>query len=288
MLNTQQKLGLLQKIKGLYMKKNKQRKTNLLVQRRQRGVVYPEFTKEMYMNIPFPLKEKYNSVIPLNIFQTWKTKDLHPLLKANQEKLIRENPEFNYALYDDNDCREFLEKYFPPYVLAAFDSLIPGAYKADLWRYCVLYIHGGIYLDMRFEMINGFKLIAFTESEHFTLDIPGQWMPNKIGIYNAIMVCKPRNPFLLRCIKQVIYNVKMKFYGFNPLYPTGPGLLGLIVEKQPYRRIVGPHIDIYHVKEGFYYVFKNRLILHSIDGYDSARSNTPYYATAYANRKIYK
>jgi len=26
--------------------------------------------------------------------------------------------------------------------------LIPGAYKADLFRYCVLLIHGGVYADV--------------------------------------------------------------------------------------------------------------------------------------------
>ena len=29
--------------------------------------------------------------------------------------------------------------------LWCFDRLIPGAFKADLWRYCVMYITGGIF-----------------------------------------------------------------------------------------------------------------------------------------------
>ena len=34
-------------------------------------------------------------------------------------------------------------------VLNAYDSLIPGAYKADLFRYLVLYREGGVYLDCK-------------------------------------------------------------------------------------------------------------------------------------------
>ncbi len=30
----------------------------------------------------------------------------------------------------------------------SFWILYPGAYKADLFRYCILFIHGGIYADV--------------------------------------------------------------------------------------------------------------------------------------------
>ena len=48
------------------------------------------------------------------------------------------NPIFEHHLFDDNDCREFIKNNFPEVVLQAYDGLIPGAYKADLWRYCIL------------------------------------------------------------------------------------------------------------------------------------------------------
>ena len=35
-----------------------------------------------------------------------------------------------------------------PQVRQAYDSLIPGAFKADLFRYCVLLIYGGVYADV--------------------------------------------------------------------------------------------------------------------------------------------
>jgi len=33
-------------------------------------------------------------------------------------------------------------------VKEAYDALIPGAFKADLFRYCVLFIYGGVYADI--------------------------------------------------------------------------------------------------------------------------------------------
>lgn len=54
---------------------------------------------------------------------------------------------WEYRFYNDDDARNFLQTHFPIEVLEAFDILIPGAFKADLFRYCVLFIHGGIYAD---------------------------------------------------------------------------------------------------------------------------------------------
>jgi hypothetical protein len=39
------------------------------------------------------------------------------------------------------------------------------------------------------------------------------------------MVCMPNSSILWDCIQQIVTNVHNKTYGYNPLYPTGPGLL---------------------------------------------------------------
>ena len=50
--------------------------------------------------------------------------------------------------------------------------MVPGAYKADLWRYCILYIYGGIYIDIKLEPINGFRFRELLDKEYFVLDCP--------------------------------------------------------------------------------------------------------------------
>ena len=180
-------------------------------------------------NKTFPLKEFYEPIIPLHVYQTWWTKDLPPIMKYYNDMLKEQNPEFQFHLYDDNDCREFISQNFDSDVLYAFDSLKPGAYKADLWRYCVLYKNGGIYLDIKYYGINRFKLMVLTEKEHFSND----WSPKskglnincEQGVYNAIIVSLPGNEILKKCIDRIVLHVKNKFYGLNPLHPTGPFLL---------------------------------------------------------------
>jgi mannosyltransferase OCH1-like enzyme len=173
----------------------------------------------------FKLKNYYNSIIPLDVYQTWYTKDLPQKMKENLEFNKCANPKLNWHIYDDNDCREFIKNNFEQDVLDAFDNLIPGAYKADLWRYCILYIKGGIYLDIKFRCVNGFKLIALTEKEHFPTDVPIPIEENN-GVYNGFMMSLPRNSKLLNAINKLVENVKHKFYGNSSIDPTGPNMLG--------------------------------------------------------------
>lgn len=165
--------------------------------------------------------ESFEARIPLDIYQTWKTKALSPKLQESMDQLKRDNPEFTHHLYDDADCREFIEANFPQDVVEAYDTLIPGAYKADLWRYCILYKRGGIYIDHKYHTANGFHLIALTDKDYLVRDIS----ESGGGIYNAFMVMAPNHPTLLECIHAVVENVKNNYYGNTPLDPTGPLLM---------------------------------------------------------------
>jgi mannosyltransferase OCH1-like enzyme len=222
-----------------------------------------ESKRKIYAMPYIPSKTHYSPVIPLTIYQTWYTKDLPPSMQKNVDKLKTQNLEFSYQLYDDNDSREFIRINFSPDVLHAYDMLIPGAYKADLWRYCVLYKNGGMYMDIKVSCINGFKLIELCESEHYALDREGHNSFNtQIPIYNALMVCKKNNPFLLEAIYKIVKNVQIKYRGFNPLYPTGPGMLSEVIQEIKMKG-VNPNLntDIYHYYDGTGLVYRDRFII---------------------------
>jgi mannosyltransferase OCH1-like enzyme len=186
------------------------------------------FRKNIAKIPQFKLKHSYNSIIPLTVYQTWCTKNLPTKMRETIEFNKSQNPKFNFVLYDDNDCRDFIEKNFDKDVLEAYDALIPGAYKADLWRYCILYVNGGMYLDIKLKCVYGFKFIALTEKEYFPTDITTNEYPNdpNKGVYNAFMVSLPKNEKLLQAINKVVENVKNRYYGISPLDPTGPIMFG--------------------------------------------------------------
>ena len=243
--------------------------------------------KEFLMyNKQYPyLKNNYNSVIPLDIYQTWFTKSLPPKMRERVELLKSQNPRFNHHLFDDNDCREFIKTHFQPDVLEAYDTLIPGAYKADLWRLCVLFINGGIYMDIKFCCVNGFRLIELTETEHFAKDRPTN------SIYNALMSCKKGNIFLYKSIRQIVENVKNNYYGSHPLSPTGPIMLGAVIMRN--KLII--NYDMKHYEKGGYIIYKNIFVISTeYPEYDKERSiqyneiNKQRYDKMWVDRNVYK
>ena len=182
----------------------------------------------MEEDIPIESVQNIVSVIPLKIFQTWKTKNLPEKMKKTVEELKYNNPEFEHFLFDDHDCLEFIKKHFDEKVFNSFLCLIPGAFKADLWRYCVIYIHGGIYLDIKMKCVNEFKLISITDKEYGVKDLllhPYEDDKYK-GVWNGLIVSKPGNEKLLWCINKIVEHVENNHYGNGPYDVTGPVLFG--------------------------------------------------------------
>jgi mannosyltransferase OCH1-like enzyme len=242
--------------------------------------------KEKFYNQPYvSFEKKYNNFVPKNVFQTWYTKDLPTKMKESVELLKKQNPEFIHHLYDDNDCREFIKTHFRPDVLRAYDSLIPGAYKADLWRLCILFIKGGIYLDIKVGCINGFKLIELTNRNHFVKERSNR------GIFNCVMVSQKGNFFLFKAIRQIVENVKYKFYGKSPLSPTGPEMLGMLMNRTKMKL----NIDMTHYEKGGFVVYKNRFVLSTLyPEYFNEREtlynkiNTQRYDKLWKSKNIYR
>lgn len=229
-------------------------------------------------------KTEYNSVIPLKIYQTWHTKELPEKMKLAVNRMKQRHPRFEHFLFDDDDCRNFIAENFDGNVLNAFDNIIPGAYKADLWRYCVLYINGGIYLDIKYNCINTFHFIELTEKEHWVFDI------GKHNIYNALIAVKPKNEICFNCINQIVSNVNNKYYGSSCVDPTGPGLVARFMRDSD--RI---NIDLEHIWNrptgDKFILYKNVSILKMYNGYyDEQDKNKKiiHYSTLWTHRRIYK
>jgi mannosyltransferase OCH1-like enzyme len=217
--------------------------------------------------------------IPRKIFSHWE-----PPYPEGMEKTVKEvrehNPEFEYSLYSDEMCRNFIKDNFDSSVLEAYDSFLPDAYKSDLWRYCILYKYGGIYLDIKFKPMNGFKFLSLLQNEYFVKDRP-QHFQHGFGVYSGLLVCRPQNNVMLKCIEKVVQNAKDRVYGYNPLYPTGPGVVSEFVSKDT-------EFDL--TFNGNSIEYKGAIILETYDDYrlEQQLFGTLHYDTAWRSKGIYR
>lgn len=221
-------------------------------------------------------------IIPLNIYLTWSSKILPPKMKKNVENLKRQNPEFNILLYDDDDVLNFLIENFDDDVVNSYNALIPGAYKADLFRLCILYKLGGIYIDIKYSCVNNFKLINLIDGSNYYVKDRAEM--GCCGIYNGFMVFKKNTNELLLAINQIVSNVKNRYYGNSCLEITGPDLLIKYFNRDEtilrFNQING--IDI---------IYKNNVeILKSYESYryeSKMYSKKEHYGILWKNRNVY-
>lgn len=236
----------------------------------------------------FDISEWIPGNYPIPFFQTWKCKSSAVTNLSNnfdqltcaglstvvfdclQSNLIVNNVGVDcvHYLFNDDACREFLVSTFPPDVVYAYDLLIPSAFRADLWRYCILYMFGGVYMDIKYKwcvctaggadggaitirnvvdnwLMSGVRLQR-EGSDHNSIlvlerDAPGLWPEGHFGIHNAFIISKPKNRLLFECIRQIVSYSKSKIiYPLGslgsgcltlPLFISGPGLLGDVWRK---------------------------------------------------------
>lgn len=131
--------------------------------------------------------------IPNILFQTYHNKSEIPKYINDNIKVYA--PSYEYRLLDDSDALIFLTKYFSRCVVKKFKALRIGAHKADLLRYCLLYIYGGIYLDIKIMLIK--KLDNIFINKTYFYSVIGH---DNIQIFQGILASPPRNKLFLELI----------------------------------------------------------------------------------------
>lgn len=167
-----------------------------------------------------------SQLIPRHIYQTMKSKIVPKQMKNAIDTWIQLNPDYTYHFYDDERCRDFIKTSFPKRVLDAYDSLIPGAFKADLWRYCLLYIKGGVYVDV--DMIDIVPLNKIINKNDQFITARDH---DPKALFNAFICCTPKHPFMEAMIDYTVDSVETNFYGNSCLEPTGPVGFGKVLHK---------------------------------------------------------
>lgn len=120
------------------------------------------------------------------------------------------NPRANVEFSLDADCIAFLAKEFNINIAELFKYIPRGMYKADLWRLCKLYIHGGVYADI--------DLVPFRSLAQITGSVCSPTPTPSPTFYSCLSLGSPsvfqafinhtrrRSPLLLGCLLSFIVN----------------------------------------------------------------------------------
>eukprot|EP00978_Attheya_sp_CCMP212_P037543 scaffold178095_cov48-Attheya_sp.AAC.2 len=199
-----------------------------------------------------------NRLVPRIVHQTW-FEPVTPEKYPNMSRLIESFKQsgWEYNFYDDDMAAEFLSTHFPSEVRDAYDAILPGAFKADLFRYCVLLIRGGVYADMDVLLeVNLDEAVAPDVGFMTPIDEPGIKVGHRSCLWNGLLAVAPGHPFLAKTIELVVNNIRNRFtsvdyddmlcpdpvlsvsHSVDTLFTCGPCILGAAINK-----VLGRHMQ---------------------------------------------
>ena len=165
--------------------------------------------KYLKFNISKTIIKSEQEYIPREIIQTYFDKSKIPDKVYQNIRHFAKN--YKHFVFDDSDCYKFISKYFGVDYAKKFNSLYIGAHKADFFRYCYLYIKGGIYLDIKTELI---KPLGHIIKNHKCYTVLSK---NKGQIYQGIIASYPSNDIFLRLLDYIMKKdmVTLDYHAFT-------------------------------------------------------------------------
>lgn len=186
--------------------------------------------KTQYKLVPHYTQTKtLKRSIPRVMYKTGKTEQAPKEIENLNRMFVRDNPGWKVRYYGDRAARRFIARHFNRDVVLAFDALQPGAFKADLFRLCILYVNGGVYSDLSQRLLVPIRNLVDTEMDELVFVADKHivlYVMQRECVHNSFIAAVPKHAFLKHCINRIVDRVCAGTYGFNPLDITGPYMLG--------------------------------------------------------------
>ena len=164
------------------------------------------------------------NIIPKKLIQTYHLPDKIPdYIHDNIKKYCSD---YEYYFFDDSDWLNFIKEHYTDPVVNKYNSL-SGPHKADLLRYCILYIYGGVYADIKTIFIKNINTIfdhtTFSKKHKFYSVVCDSHSPD--CIYQGIIATSQYNPIFLILIEKILHThdiiINNNYHVFvNQMYNT--------------------------------------------------------------------
>jgi len=153
----------------------------------------------------------YPNEIPKRIYQVWMQGNLDDYVKIN---IMALNAGYEYSFFKESDCISYIRQHFDEGILNTFNSLKRPAHKSDLFRYCLLYREGGIYVDCDIRITAPFdSMIEMSNYSNFVTALGAHSNAAFGECCNGFIITKPNNPIFLNLIKHIVDTQNPVDYG---------------------------------------------------------------------------
>lgn len=149
--------------------------------------------------------------IPNIIIQTYHNK--HKIPQKVYDNISLYGKGYKHVIFDDEECYNFILKNYDIKHANRFQEFKTGAHKADFFRYCYLYKKGGIYLDIKTELIQPISKVFNKNAICYTV-----LSKNPKQIYQGILATFPKNIFFKNLIEHMLYVKDIEYHSFTKYF----------------------------------------------------------------------
>lgn len=147
------------------------------------------------------------------IHRSWYAREMNQhMYNDAYKKWIDLNPGYTMVWHNDDDCEQFM-KEFGEIEYNAWKKLIPTSYKSDLWRACLLYTYGGVYVDsyaVPYVGVDNMLDMIYNNNNNNNMFISViDKIPGGNGIHNGFMISNKKNKILRTYIDNIVKNVEI-------------------------------------------------------------------------------
>ena len=160
--------------------------------------------------VPKKLNNTKSRIIPKIIYIC--NKNIKDIPKQLIDKWKQLNPDYKIELFGDAECANFIENNFGLTHRQNFEKIPDGPIKADYWRTCILYVKGGVYVDVDIVPMQSIDyIIKENNISNPTLVIPGSGVFWKT-VNPCFIAVTPENPIFEDCLYLYDYLFTHKNY----------------------------------------------------------------------------
>ncbi|MHB1952756.1 MAG: glycosyltransferase family 32 protein [Sulfobacillus sp.] len=154
----------------------------------------------------------------------------HPIYRKYADSWKRQNPDFEYRLWNNRDIDALFAQDLPQFHQFFVLGLKKVIEKCDFARYAILYLEGGVYVDLDFECFRNIGPLIENRSLGFVLE-PRQHQVLTMGevlTSNSFFISEKRNPFWLALMEEIRRNYDN---GLTVISRTGPLIVSRTIAK---------------------------------------------------------
>jgi len=177
--------------------------------------------------------------VPPLLHRIWECADIPERYEKDIMSWIDKADGMFVVLWTRKVRETFINKTLGPGHLDLYSRLLPGAYRADLFRYIIMYYFGGVYSDVDAQLHLSLRSVGhLLNGITLAVDIDAKRLLN-----GAILMSAQKQAIFLCAMGEVFDHSEHRLYFDSDLDISGPGILGECL-----RHILGKDDMIYDQK----------------------------------------